>query len=87
MFGKLGATLPYVALTQVFAFVFDAALSHLPQGSFAVFRYATMIWSRTQRIFLRPLSIPLLTNFSDSAARNLPATVTLIESARVGSSR
>jgi putative peptidoglycan lipid II flippase len=81
MFGKLGATLPYVALTQVFAFAFDAALSHLPQGSFAVFRYATMIWSRTQGIFLRPLSIPFFTSFSESAARRLPATVSLIENA------
>jgi putative peptidoglycan lipid II flippase len=81
LFGKLGTTLPYVAMTQVFAFALDAALSHLPQGSFALFRYATMIWSRTEGIFLRPLSIPFFTSFSESAARNSPATVALIETA------
>ena len=81
MFGTLGATLPYVGLTQLFLFTFDAALSHLPQGSFALFRYATMIWSRTQGIFLRPVSIPFFTSFSESAARSLSTTVTLTENA------
>ncbi|RPI76482.1 MAG: hypothetical protein EHM42_14740, partial [Planctomycetaceae bacterium] len=79
LFGKLGATLPYVGLTQVFAFVFDAALSNLPQGSFAVFRYATMIWTRTQGVFLRPLSVPFFTEFSDSAARGLATTAQITE--------
>jgi putative peptidoglycan lipid II flippase len=81
IFGKLWATLPYVGFTQVFAFALDAALSTLPQGSFAVFRYASMIWSRTQGIFLRPLSIPFFTEFSDSSARGLSTRVQLTETA------
>lgn len=69
LFGKLAATLPYVAFTQTFLFSLDAALSHLSQGSFAVFRYATLIWSRTQGVFIRPLTTPFFTELSESAAR------------------
>jgi putative peptidoglycan lipid II flippase len=69
LFGKLAGTLPYVLLTQVYLFVLDAGLSRLAQGSFAVFRYASMIWSRSQGVFLRPVSSTFFTEFSESNAR------------------
>lgn len=69
LFARLGGTLPYVLLTQVYLFLLDAGLSRLAQGSFAVFRYASMIWSRSQGVFLRPISITFFTEFSESNAR------------------
>lgn len=69
VFRNLATTFPYVSMTQVFGFVIDALLSQLPQGSFAVFRYATTIWARSQGIFLRPVSIPFFTQFSEGVAR------------------
>ena len=81
LFGKLAATLPYVGMTQLYLFVLDAALSHLVQGNFAVFRYATTIWSRTQGVFLRPVSVTFFTQFSESAARGTNAGAALTEKA------
>jgi peptidoglycan biosynthesis protein MviN/MurJ (putative lipid II flippase) len=81
VFGRLASTLPYVSVTQVFAFVLDAVLSQLPQGSFAVFRYATTIWSRTQGVFLRPIGIPFFTDFSESVARGRSFGASLAETA------
>jgi putative peptidoglycan lipid II flippase len=69
LFTRLGGSLPYVVLTQVYLFLLDAGLSRLSQGSFAVFRYASMIWSRSQGVFLRPVSTTFFTEFSESSAR------------------
>lgn len=69
LFRKLLTTLPYVGMTQVYLFIFDAALSNLPQGAFALFRYASTLWSRTQGIFLRPVSVPFFTDFSERSAQ------------------
>lgn len=67
--GKLAGTFPYVVVTQFYLFVLDAGLSRLATGSFAVFRYASMIWSRSQGVFLRPVSLTFFTEFSEAHAR------------------
>jgi putative peptidoglycan lipid II flippase len=81
LFGKLAGTLPYVLLTQVYLFVLDAGLSRLAQGSFAVFRYASMIWSRSQGVFLRPVSLTFFTEFSESNTRETGRGQGLIDQA------
>lgn len=67
--GRVMKTLPYVGATQLYAFAFDAALSMLPQGTFAIFKYILQIQSRAQTLLLRPISIVFFTQFSDAFAR------------------
>ncbi len=81
LFSKLSATLPYVGLTQIYVFVLDAALSGLAQGSFALFRYAIMIRTRTQAIFLRPISVTFFTQFSEATARGMESGSAMVERA------
>lgn len=81
LFAKLIATLPYVVLTQLYLFVLDAGLSRLAQGSFAVFRYASTIASRSQGVFLRPVSVTFFTEFSESRARATGAGTALTDQA------
>jgi putative peptidoglycan lipid II flippase len=78
LFRPLLGTLPYVLCTQVFLFAVDAAVSLLSQGSYAVFRYATLIWARTQGVFLRPVIVPFFTEFSDAVARRDEARAAVI---------
>jgi putative peptidoglycan lipid II flippase len=68
LFRRLATTLPHVGATQVFLFALDAALSMLPAGSFAIFRYVSMIWARTQGIFVRPVAVPFFTIFSEASS-------------------
>jgi peptidoglycan biosynthesis protein MviN/MurJ (putative lipid II flippase) len=81
MFAKLIGTLPYFVLTQLYLFVLDAGLSRLAQGSFAVFRYASTIASRSQGVFLRPVSVTFFTEFSESQARATGAGTALTDQA------
>jgi putative peptidoglycan lipid II flippase len=68
LFKRLASSLPHVGATQVFLFALDAALSMLPAGSFAIFRYVSMIWARAQGIFVRPVTVPFFTLFSEASS-------------------
>lgn len=69
VFSKLFATLGYAGATQVYGFVLNAALSLLPQGTYAVFKYVQQLYARTRGVFIRPISVVFFTQFSESLAR------------------
>jgi len=66
LFAKLLKTFPYVIATQSYLFVLDAALSNLPQGTFAVFRYVRQLYSRSSWVFLRPVGVVFFSHFSNA---------------------
>jgi len=61
---KMSFTFVYVLATQFWSFGFNAALSFLPQGYFAVFKYATLIFVKLNGLVLRPVTIVFFTQFS-----------------------
>jgi putative peptidoglycan lipid II flippase len=61
---KLGSTYLYVLATQSYSFVFNAGLTLLPQGAYAVFKYAVFIYSKTQSLINRPILVVFYTQFS-----------------------
>ena len=71
IFQNVFKTIPYVLTTQVYAFALDAAISTLPQGTYAVFKYVTRLRNRGQSLLLRPVSIVFFTQFSDAFSRGL----------------
>lgn len=50
------ATSTYMGGVQVYTFIFNAALSLLPAGTYALFRYAELIYGKVANIFLIPVS-------------------------------
>ncbi|MEZ4900549.1 MAG: lipid II flippase MurJ [Spirosomataceae bacterium] len=52
----LSATSTYMVSVQIYTFIFNAALSLLPAGSFAIYRYAELIYGKVANIFLIPIS-------------------------------
>lgn len=52
----LSATFTYMLSVQIYTFIFNAALSYLPAGSFAIYRYGELIYSKVANIFMMPLS-------------------------------
>ncbi len=61
-------TLTYASATQFYAFVFDAALSSMPQGTLAVFKYVQKLAEKANAIFLRPVGIVFFSHFSSAFA-------------------
>ena len=68
LFRQLGTTLGYVLCTQLYTFALNAGISLLPQGTYAVFRYVMVLYSKTNGILLRPVSIVFFTHFSEAFA-------------------
>jgi putative peptidoglycan lipid II flippase len=52
----LSATSTYMISVQIYTFIFNAALSLLPAGTFAIYRYAELIYGKVSNIFLIPIS-------------------------------
>jgi putative peptidoglycan lipid II flippase len=50
------ATTAYMIGVQVYTFIFNAALSFLPAGIFAIYRYAEIIYGKVANIFMIPIS-------------------------------
>ena len=69
VFGSLASTWGYVGATQVYAYVLNAALSCLPQGTFAVFNYVQQLYARSNSVALRPVSVVFFTRVSEAIAR------------------
>ena len=68
--GKMGMTFLYAGATQVYALVFSAGLSLLPQGTFATFNYVTRLYSKINSMLLRPVSTVFFTHFSKAFTNN-----------------
>lgn len=62
-------TLGYVGATQVYAVALNAAVSLLPQGAYAVFKYVEMIYDRLGGILLRPVAAVFYTHYSEAFAK------------------
>ncbi len=69
VFVQLGYTFGYVGATQVYAFAANAALSLLPQGTYAVFKYVQQLYAKTNTVLIRPVGVVLFTYASDALAR------------------
>ena len=54
--------------SQVFAFAFTAAMSFLPEGSFASYQYARQLVNKCQGIILQPIGVVFFNSLSDSIA-------------------
>lgn len=52
----LSATSAYMVSVQIYTFIFNAALSLLPAGTFAIYRYAELIYGKVANVFLMPIS-------------------------------
>lgn len=52
----LSSTSTYMVSVQIYTFIFNAALSLLPAGSFAIYRYAELIYGKVANVFLMPIS-------------------------------
>jgi peptidoglycan biosynthesis protein MviN/MurJ (putative lipid II flippase) len=79
LFTELGLTSTYVGVTQLYLLSLNAALTFLPPGLYAVFKYAELLFDRTSSLFLRPVSTVFFTDISLEAARGksgLPKLIT-----------
>ena len=66
LFDKLPSTLAYTAATQLFIFVTTAMLSQLPQGTYAVTRYAHLVYAKTNAALIRPVGVVFFTQVSEA---------------------
>jgi putative peptidoglycan lipid II flippase len=51
---------------QLWAFAFDAALSHVPGGGFAIFKYVNALAQKAKGVVLRPVGVVYFTDFSEA---------------------
>ncbi|MDB4483531.1 hypothetical protein N9061_00145 [bacterium] len=65
----LFATLLYAGSTEIYKFIFDSALSALPQGSLAIFKYSQRVFVKLSSLLLRPVSIVYFSIFSEAASQ------------------
>jgi len=63
---NMSYTFAYVMVTQVFLFYMNNLLTHLPKGMYAVFKYATLIFSKIQGLLIRPVSTIFFSQFSSA---------------------
>ena len=70
VFSQMAYTLVYAGSVQLYAFVFNAAISLLPaQGTYAVFKYVQQLYAKTSVVFVRPISVVFFTHFSEMLAK------------------
>ena len=82
---SLGSTFAYTAATQVWAFAFDNAVSHLPQGVFAVFKYVQgNLFSRATSLLLSPISTVYFTGFSEAVREGYDSVSRVVKRALAG---
>lgn len=68
VFCKVPFTFIHISASQFFAFALTAALSSLPEGSYAVYNYAKQLSSKLQGLILRPIGILFFSRFSQALA-------------------
>lgn len=71
LLGKIQNTFSYVIATQLYMTGFNAALSLLPAGQYGVYKYAALIFSKTQGLLLHPVSTVFFSQFSKEYAKSV----------------
>jgi putative peptidoglycan lipid II flippase len=69
VFRQLAVTFSYVGAVQLYAFAFDAALSMLPQGTLAVFKYVQGLSAKAWSSLMRPVGVVFFSYFSIAFAK------------------
>ena len=69
LFDKFLHTVGYVGAAQLSNFVITAGLSTLPQGTFAVYKYVSELYLKTNSALLRPVSVIFYTQISEALAK------------------
>ncbi len=78
LFLKIQNTFSYAIATQFYAIGFNAAISLLPQGQYGIFKYATLIFSKTQGLLLHPVSVVFFSQFSKEFVKGISGAGRLI---------
>ena len=71
----IGATSLYVLSVQAHVFLFNGALSLLPAGTFAIYRYAESIYGRLSMVILAPISVVFFNEINHQLTRMTTADV------------
>lgn len=69
LLAKIQNTFAYVVATQFYAVGLNAALSQLPAGQYGVYKYAQLIFSKTQGLLLHPVTTVFFSQFSKEFAQ------------------
>lgn len=77
VFRNLWATSGQMLAAQVFYIAINAAVSVLPQGTYAVFRYVRQIQEKMNGLFQRPVSLVFFTEVAEAIQRD-PACVRVL---------
>ncbi|RDB07129.1 murein biosynthesis integral membrane protein MurJ [Runella aurantiaca] len=56
LFHSISATSFYMVGVQLYIFIFNASLSLLPPGTYAIYRYAEVIYGKVANVFMSPIS-------------------------------
>lgn len=71
IFRNITSTLSYVLTTQLYVMAFNAALTLLPQGTYAIVRYVIQIYNRANAYFQKPISTVFHTHLSNVKTRDV----------------
>lgn len=69
LLSKIQNTFSYVLATQFYVVGLNAAISLLPQGQYGIYKYANLIFSKTQGLLLHPVSTVFFSQFSKEFAK------------------
>lgn len=64
------ATTFYMVGVQIYTFIFNAALSMLPAGTFAIYRYVEIIYGKVANIFMMPISTVFFNDINQLIVQN-----------------
>lgn len=64
LFSKIRNTFSYVLATQFYSVGLNAAISLLPPGQYGIYKYASLIFTKTQGLILHPVSTVFFSQFS-----------------------
>jgi putative peptidoglycan lipid II flippase len=64
--GNMTYTFGYVVVTQSYLFYMNNLLTHLPQGTYAIYKYAMLIFTKIQGLLVRPVSVIFFSQFSSA---------------------
>jgi putative peptidoglycan lipid II flippase len=78
VFKKSGSSLVGVLASVTYGFVFSAALSLLPQGSYAAYRYAQRVNSMIVVVLFKPLTTVFQTKFAERVAESSSELVRIV---------
>jgi putative peptidoglycan lipid II flippase len=78
---EMTSTYAYVGGLQVYTFALNAALSLLPSGTYAVYKYVQQLYSRASTVVLRPVSVVFFTSASEALARGGESVAALTSAA------